>query len=1499
MSQARRCDMGIVSIYDQDKLTYYPIKVKQKITVGPELDDTVTLAELNHQDSFSLTCTDQGHLMIESTSLAETVELEHGQEQAISCIDGEVHVYWINKWQTNASYYVDPLKEIHLLEEQADEQQATIKQTYHSTAPLTIYPNQQLIKLNNDDAYLYLNGKRCVDQIHYQVGDQIVYKRFHLAFFEEDVLEIRHPHFVDIELEEVVVPQSEMQKRYPVYRRTPRMVYELPDNKVKFSLPGQEPDHTGKSLWMIVLPPLMMLIIMSLIAILIPRGIFMLVSVVMFMTTLVTSTVQYFKDKKLRAEREEKRKRIYSNYLEEKRTELEAVSEKQRFVMQFHFPTFERMKYLTAQVSDRIWERTLDSKDFLQFRLGTGTVPSSYQITVNAADMSNREMDELLEESQLLERTYRELKDLPVTANLADGAIGLIGKEVVWKRELHQIIGQLAFFHSYHDLRFVLVFDEKDYPEWQWLKRLPHFQLPQSYAKGFIYNERTRDQLLTSIYEWIRERDLEEDKEKIRFKPHFLFIVINQELINEHVILEYLEGEHHDLGLSVIFAAEAKESFSNHINTLIRYINANQGDILIENKRAVQIPFTLDQHQLKDNETYARTLRTLDHQVGMTNSIPERVSFLEMLDIQDINALPIKENWLTNASAKSLAAPIGLKGKKDIVSLNLHEKAHGPHGLLAGTTGSGKSEFLQTYILSLAVHYHPYEVAFLLIDYKGGGMAQPFRHIPHLLGTITNIEGSKNFSARALASIKSELKRRQRLFDQYQVNHINDYTKLFKQGETREPLPHLFLISDEFAELKTEEPDFIRELVSAARIGRSLGVHLILATQKPGGVIDDQIWSNARFRVALKVQNAEDSREILKNADAAALTVTGRGYLQVGSNEVYQLFQSAWSGAPYQDESSTNEDEVALVTDLGLVPLSELSTAQSSGHEARTEMDLVVDKIEAVHKEMNFEQLASPWLPPLGERLYFNDIEQPSTQEQLIFAIVDEPEKQSQTPIGYEPMADGNIGIFGSSGYGKTYTIYTLLLQFARLYRPDQLHFYLMDFGNGGLLPFKQLAHTADYFLLDEEKKLNKLVSLIQNEMSRRKVLFQEFEVSSIKMFNHLSEEPIPLWFITIDNFDVVKDELQDLETQINQFARDGQSLGIYFIISSTRVNAVRQALMNNLKTKIVHYLLDPTEGYAMLGRVPFALENVPGRAIVKMSDPYLAQVVLPVGGEDDYQQLEELKAEIKQINHSYHDVVQPDPIPMLPKNLTTAHFKDFVKQDDRPGVIPIGLHEELVKPIMIDLNKINHCLVIGGSQSGKTNVMRHIVNQLLTTMSERLTLFDSIDRGFSNLVQNEKVNYIESKEAIEQWLDETEAMFKEREQAYLSAVSSGQPLPQFEVSAFIIDGYARFLRMVDNRVQERIVQLLKSYSHLGFQLMVSGNNNELTKGFDPLTVEIKQVRQAILLMKKTDQTLFNLAYERKEPDFQTGYGYFVENGKEVRMQIPYVATEREKVSIS
>lgn len=1467
---------------------------KDTVTVGNDFSHTVTIRSLSFTNGF-LTITEDpfGFRVEQNKKFLGKVNPKQFFEWKDANNEKILKIILFQTITRHETYFLGKKQEIYFSTE-SNEADIVWKSNVHKEPRIfsLLKVGQQWMLENHSNSPLYINGQKKLSRKAIELGDIIFVPFMLIRLVEEDVLEIIS--FEDYEscLPLLKEPKSEMKKKYPIYRRTPRMIYDLPKEKVSLSFPSQEHDPSNRGLWLILLPPLVMLIVMGIVAMIQPRGIFIIITMVMFIMTLITSSVQYVKDRANEKRKREKRVRVYSAYLENKRQELQELSEKQRLAMEFHFPTFERMKYLTSQISDRIWERTLESEDFLQFRLGTGTVPSSYSITLNTNDMANREMDDLIEQSQKLEKVYKESSDTPVVANLANGPIGLIGKERVVKREIHQIMGQLAFFHSYHDLRFVFIFDEADYKQIEWMKWLPHFNIPNMYAKGLIYNEKTRDQLLSRIYEMIRERDLEEEKDKLRFTPHLVFVITNQKLIEDHVILEYLEGDHQQLGISVIFASDAKESLADNIHTLVRLLNDSEGDILIQNKKAVSIPFTLDLHKKDDNERFARMLRTLNHQTGITNSIPESTSFLEMLNVKEVDDLNIPQKWSENESSKSLAVPIGLKGKDDLVYLNLHEKAHGPHGLLAGTTGSGKSEFLQTYILSLSVHFHPHEVAFLLIDYKGGGMAQPFRTLPHLLGTITNIEGSVNFTNRALASIRSELKRRQRLFDRNNVTHINDYTQLYKQQLVDEPLPHLFLISDEFAELKNEEPDFIRELVSAARIGRSLGVHLILATQKPGGVIDDQIWSNARFKVALKVQDANDSKEILKNADAASITVTGRGYLQVGNNEVYELFQSAWSGAPYLSEHSDGEDEIAIVTDLGLIPLSNIS-AKESKRKGITEIEAIVTKIEETQKEFGIQKLKSPWLPPLEERLFKHGLTS-TEQDHIAIALIDEPEKQSQTPYHYHVMEDGNLGIFGSTGYGKSTTVLTILLNIAEQYSPEEVHYYLMDFGNGSMLPLKQLPHTADFFLAEEVRKMEKFLRMIREEIVRRKQQLQLMEVSSIKLYNNISDKKLPLLFVVVENYDFIKEELPDFEPSFNQFVRDGQSLGIYMIFTATRISSIRQAVMNNLKTKIVHYLLDQSEAYTVLGKMTLSPEPIPGRAIIKKDEAYFSQIFLPANGANDFEILEAVKETVKSLKIKYADDAIPKKIPMLPSDLTLKQFENYVGQMQQSHLFPIGLDEEFVQPVAINLINSKHCIVLGQAQKGKTNLLKVFLNTALQKDIRHIGLFDSFERGLASFSEEEAVSYLDSKERIEEWLTEIEAELASREVAYVNKSLNDTTGLQFTPILLMVDDYARFLSNLDAKLQERIVKYMKHANYLGFNVIVTGNSNDLTKGYDALTTEVKQIRQAVLLMKKSEQTLFTLPYDRKEEEVQAGFGYYVVNNKEVKIQIPLCDIERK-----
>ncbi len=1475
-------------VYENFSVQLYLLKGQDKeMTIGLDKSNSIVVKRISLK---------QKMLSLQWNELKDCYDIYEGSEKIGSLGEGKPFIYdslherlvlTLTGQETESLYYIETLPAVRFATTgECEILLETVE--FDSMQSFTLYRDGKKWKVDPEkETRLYLNGKKLVNPSPLKDGDLLIWPGMTICIQEGTFLKLSASAGYESSLTETALPVSEMKLHYPFFHRTPRLIYDLPKEKVDLTFPGQDTEDDQKGLWLIILPPLVMLIIMGIVAMVNPRGIFMLISVAMFTTTIFTSSIQYFRDKKKTRLKKERRFRVYKRYLESKREELDQYYQKQRDVTYFHNPSFEEMKRMVAEISDRIWERTIEHDDFLQLRIGRADLPASYKISLNSTDMSNREIDSLLEESQELEKAYRNVHDIPLSIQLSSGSVGLVGKRSIVMKELQQLVSQLAFFHSYHDIRFINIFEESEYKNWEWMKWFPHFQLPYSYAKGFIYNQTARDQLLTSIYQTIRERDFTEDKEKKIFMPHYVFIVSDRNLIAEHVIMEYLEGKKDGLGITTIFVSDTKENLTENLNTLVQYINEREGEILIENKKAVHQSFRLDDYSREGIERYARTLGSLQHRVGMNNSIPEMVSFLQLLGAEDVEDLNLEGNWNSSQTSQSLSVPIGLKGKSDQAVLNLHEKAHGPHGLVAGTTGSGKSEMLQTYILSMAVHFHPHDVAFLLIDYKGGGMALPFKNMPHLLGTITNIEGSKNFSNRALASINSELKKRQRLFGAFNVNHIDDYTELYKQGAAETALPHLFLICDEFAELKNEEPEFIKELVSAARIGRSLGVHLILATQKPGGVIDNQIWSNARFRIALKVQDESDSREVLKNGDAANITITGRGYLQVGNNEVYELFQSAWSGAPYAEETFGGEDEVALITDLGLVQLSEVSTNSKKKTDKVTEIDAVVNHILAEQERLGIKQLPSPWLQPLENRLLPPE-PVAAGDEWFNIALKDEPEKQEQSNYKYHWINDGSILIFGSSGYGKSMTTLTLLTQFASAYSPEDLHYYIFDFGNGSLLPLKTLSHTADYFRIDEDRKIDKFFTFMKKEIDSRKQLFTDKEVSSISLYNSLyPEEKLPILFIVIDNYDLVKEELFDTETMFTQFARDGQSLGIFFLITATRVNVIRQPLMNSFKTKIFHYLIDNSELYGVLGRPPFEQEPVPGRAMIRKDETFFSQVFLPAEGENDVELIQSIRSTISKLNNRYEGIAAPRPIPMLSSALSLLEFEEMLPSMISRAEVPIGLCEEDVTPVSIHLQEQPHFLVMGQFRKGKSNALKVMLHMLMKNPLVSFGIYDNVDRNLSGFKEHDNAAYINSKEELTEFLQSVEERMKEREKHYFECLKNNKELPVYEKIVFIIDGYSRFQQNSDTKNQEMIASFMKQYSHLGFSVIAAGNANEFSKGFDGFTNELKQIRQGLILMKKSDQNLFTLPFTRNEKEVQPGFGYYVVNGKERLIQIP------------
>ena len=757
-------------------------------------------------------------------------------------------------------------------------------------------------------------------------------------------------------------------------------------------------------------------------------------------------------------------------------------------------------------------------------------------------------------------------------------------------------------------------------------------------------------------------------------------------------------------------------------------------------------------------------------------------------------------------------------------------------------------------------------------------MANLFKDLPHLLGTITNLDGAQ--SMRALASINAEIHRRERLFGQYGVNHINQYQKKFKLGEATEPLPHLFLISDEFAELKVNQPDFIKELVSIARVGRSLGVHLILATQKPSGVVDDQIWSNSRFKLALKVADRGDSMEMLRTADAAEITQTGRAYLQVGNNEVYELFQTAWSGADYQpekDQLGIEDHTIYLINELGQYEvlnqdLSGLDMAEEI-KEVPTELDVIVQEINHLHQQEGIAAVAQPWLPPLKERITLDELDkvvpieawQKRTAPSVLIGVADIPQAQKQEAVAIDLSKDGNILLYGSPGTGKTTFLQTAAMDLARKQSPENLTMYLLDFGTNGLAPLTQLPHVADSLLLDQTEKIQKFIRIINRELDRRKKLLSEHGVGTIALYREVTGKQEPTMVILMDSYESMKDEPYetDLFKLFMRISREGLSIGVHLIITASRQNNLRAQLYSNFKHQLTLPQNDISEVRGIVGATPLAatMEDIKGRALMKRDEVDVVQFALPVAGGNDIQIINNLRDQVQSLKEMWTGRT-PAGIPMVPDELTEAAFygREDVAALLDGGKVPLGLDLETVEPVTWDLKKGNLLYL-----TDKEEQMTQFVKQIVRSKQKVIVLAPA----YNELPEMEGVTILSTKE------DYVAGIKKMEENIQLRLE---QQKSQHEAT-IVLYNQLELMNDLSMDLQSSLNYVLEKGARAGYAT-VAMSGSQLNRKIDEVSKSIKLYKQAIVAMRITDQSVLNVINRpvREEPlDVQVNY--YVEDG--------------------
>lgn len=932
-------------------------------------------------------------------------------------------------------------------------------------------------------------------------------------------------------------------------------------------------------------------------------------------------------------EKKEKfRLKKYAEYLESKAKEISTEMNKQKQILCDNYPSISNLLKTFNANNSFVWSREIKDEDFLQVRLGVGSHPA--EITVQAP-----EEHFVLEEDQVYESIYdivnasRILEDVPITFSLLNYRISaIICNNEIGQSFIDSIITQIALFHSAADLKIVFLNNEESSNySLSYAKFLPHC-FDKSKTLRF-YSENSDEMKILSAYlmniykERVDEKEqnseevLEEKNEQRSYRKYetYYLVVTNDYMSAKSLpITDALLNADDNYGFSYLILDNSMKKLPNQCKAFVNVIS-NEGCIM-ERDLNNQTQFVPEYCDVNARTIGTQLMNIPIMEVDEQSQLPTSLSFLEMFGVSKIEQLNITNRWKNNDPTVSLATPIGVHTSGEVFTLDLHEKSQGPHGLIAGSTGSGKSEFIITFILSLCVNYHPDEVQFVLIDYKGGGLTGAFEKKdlgkiePHIAGTITNLDAGQ--INRSLVSINSELKRRQRVFNESKsvtgesTIDIYKYQKYYREGIVKEPISHLFIISDEFAELKAQQPDFMNELVSTARIGRSLGVHLILATQKPSGVVNEQIWSNTRFRVCLKVASKSDSMEMLKRPEAASIKETGRYYLEVGYDEYFDIGQSGWAGAKYVPTDriiKKVDNSIVFVNNTGGV----IKTANNIvKKEAAVEMG---DQLTNITKylmeiaEKNDYHARKLWLDSIPEYVYIGNLAQKYnyvTSPYVLNPIIgeyDNPEGQAQHLLTLDLTNKGNTIIYGASGSGQDNLLSTIIYSSAIYHSPEEINFYVIDLGAETLKVFNKVPHVGDICTIDDTERITNLLVMLDTELDRRKQLFSDYN-GEYNYYIKKSNEKLPYICCIINNYDVFLENFRKMGELLEPFYRDCSKYGIAFIITCSTGTVIRSKVSEYFQNKMC-LRMGKDEDYrnilnAAKGLIP---DNYKGRGIVKL----------------------------------------------------------------------------------------------------------------------------------------------------------------------------------------------------------------------------------------------------------------------------------------------------------
>lgn len=1081
------------------------------------------------------------------------------------------------------------------------------------------------------------------------------------------------------------------------------------------------------------------------------------------------------------------------------------------------------------RVEDRsiqLWERSAEQKDFLHLRVGVGDEVLYADINVPKETFSLKE-DNLLKEVIALGNKPKKLKNVPISISLLDNYFtSVIGDRKRCIQFANGLIIQLTAHYGYDDVKLAFLYDEVERSEFEYTKWLPHTWTDDKSLRMIATNLNQLKEVSAYIEKEIEARTETSSFDKENATPYYVIFAFSLELALRSDVLKRLYSLEENINISVVTFFNELKNVPKECTAIIELIGENGRIFDKKDTSGKYIGFVNDISWTENLNSYSVKLANTFLDVSTSSyQLPKMVTFMEMFGVNKVEHLNVTQRWRENDPTKTLQAPIGVNTFGELFQLDLHEKFHGPHGLVAGTTGSGKSELIITYILSLALNYHPDEVAFILIDYKGGGMAKAFEELPHVAGIITNLDGSA--INRSLVSINSELKKRQGIFNdaskqlETRIADIYAYQKEYRNGRVTEPIPHLFIISDEFAELKAQQPEFMSELVSTARIGRSLGVHLILATQKPSGVVDDQIWSNSKFKISLKVQDRSDSMEMLKRPDAAELSDTGRFYLLVGNNEVFEMGQSAWAGANYVPSEVDVTKEactISVIDTTGQVIQSvkpEVKKVDES--ETKKQLDVITDYLSqtALEEKVSTRQL---WLPPLDDVILLDELHEryPQSKENdfilnPLIGEVDDPARQQKFALNLPISKGGNTVIYGSAGSGKATFITTMIVDLIRNHTAEALNLYLLDFGAETLRAFKKAPQVGDVVFSDDSEKIVNLLKMLKKEVTNRKKMFADWG-GDYNSYCERSGNLIPNIVIVINNYSNFKELYFDYEERIVSIIQESAKYGMFFILTVNNTN-VSYRLSENCGNVFALQLNDQMD-YSVIGRTDGLIpKKIKGRGLINKDGIYELQVAYATDSETIIEEIWKICEALGNISQK-----KAKSIPILP-DVVNPEFFDNVNASLND--FPIGVNKVKLNVEYLQLES-SYITLIAAEDVEKTIVLMQGMAELMSTKLDIDTTV--LDAGCLFKTDVERRYTLSSHEVEKDIL----SLFEITLERFAAYKRKGQR--DFENKIYIIPSISVLYKELSEESVDKLNALLsRGRANLGMNIIISDNSSDIS----------------------------------------------------------------------